>query len=117
MKIEERNEIIEKTKKDLTTKHQVLLLQIHCGGTGLNLQHMDRVVFTSPWWTAALMDQAVGRVMRIGQKNKVEIHHLKLKEGESMNIDDLIFSKVEQKRNLCNEVLASALNTVDLDDC
>jgi SNF2 family DNA or RNA helicase len=117
MKIEERNEIIEKTKKELTTKHQVLLLQIHCGGTGLNLQHMDRVVFTSPWWTAALMDQAVGRVMRIGQKNKVEIHHLKLKEGESMNIDDLIFSKVEQKRTLCNEVLASALNTMDLDDC
>ena len=107
MTLEQRSRMIENTYKS-SDKNQVLLLQIHCGGTGLNLQHMDRVVFMSPWWTAALMDQAVGRVQRIGQKNKVEVHHLKLKEGESMNIDDIIFAKVEMKRNLCNEVLDSA---------
>ena len=120
MDMTERNKVIENTKSELKTKHQVLLLQIHSGGTGLNLQHMDRVVFTSPWWTAALMDQAVGRIMRIGQKKTVEVHHLKLKEGESMNIDDLIFSKVEQKRSLCQEVLAGANRNLtysdDLDD-
>jgi hypothetical protein len=38
----------------------------------------------------------------------VEVHHLKLKEGESMNIDDIIFAKVEMKRSLCNEVLNAA---------
>ena len=108
MDMVERNNVVEDTKRELKSKHQVLLLQIHSGGTGLNLQHMDRVVFTSPWWTAALMDQAVGRIMRIGQKKTVEVHHLKLKEGESMNIDELIFSKVEQKRSLCQEVLAEA---------
>jgi SNF2 family DNA or RNA helicase len=108
LSVDARSKIIESTKADLKDKHQVLLLQIHSGGTGLNLQHMDRVIFTSPWWTAALMDQAVGRVMRIGQKKSVEIHHLKLKEGESMNIDELIFSKVEQKRSLCLEVLSMA---------
>ena len=115
MTIEQRMKVVEETHCPLGAKHQVLLLQIHCGGTGLNLQHMDRVVFTSPWWTAALMDQAVGRVMRIGQKKEVEIHHLKLKEGESMNIDDLIFSKVEMKRTLCNEVLAAANNSIELE--
>lgn len=108
MSQEARAEVVEKTKKPLKTKHHVLLLQIHSGGTGLNLQHMDRVVFTSPWWTAALMDQAVGRVMRIGQEKKVEVHHLKLKEGESFNIDELIFKKIEEKRILCEEVLAAA---------
>jgi SNF2 family DNA or RNA helicase len=112
LSIDARSKIIESTKMELEDKHQVLLLQIHSGGTGLNLQHMDRVVFTSPWWTAALMDQAVGRVMRIGQKKEVEIHHLKLKEGESMNIDELIFSKVEQKRSLCQEVLSMANNEI-----
>jgi SNF2 family DNA or RNA helicase len=112
LSVDARSKIIESTKADLKDKHQVLLLQIHSGGTGLNLQHMDRVVFTSPWWTAALMDQAVGRVMRIGQKKNVEIHHLKLKEGESMNIDELIFSKVEQKRSLCQEVLSMAKSDI-----
>ena len=101
---EKRNLVIEETKVPYK-KHQVLLLQIHCGGTGLNLQHMDRVVFLSPWWTAALMDQAVGRVQRIGQKKNVVIHHLRLKETESLNIDNMILEKVEFKRELCKEVL------------
>jgi SNF2 family DNA or RNA helicase len=114
--VDERSKIIESTKTPLKKKHQVLLLQIHSGGTGLNLQHMDRVIFTSPWWTAALMDQAVGRVMRIGQKKDVEIHHLKLKEGECMNIDELIFSKVEQKRSLCQEILFAANSSIDLEN-
>ena len=114
LSVDARSKIIESTKTDIKNKHHVLLLQIHSGGTGLNLQHMDRVVFTSPWWTAALMDQAVGRVMRIGQKKDVEIHHLKLKEGESMNIDELIFSKVEQKRSLCHEILMAANSSIDL---
>ncbi len=111
MSMEEREEVVQKTKDWVQSepmKHQVLLLQIHCGGTGLNLQHMDRVVFMSPWWTAALMDQAVGRVLRIGQKEKVRVHHLKLTEGESMNIDKLIFEKIETKRNLCQQMLEAA---------
>jgi SNF2 family DNA or RNA helicase len=109
MSLEQREAVVEKTKAfQEEGKHQILLLQIHCGGTGLNLQHMDRIIFMSPWWTAALMDQAVGRVMRIGQKKDVEVHHLRLKESESMNIDKLIFEKVEQKRDLCEELLAAA---------
>jgi SNF2 family DNA or RNA helicase len=101
---EKRNMVVEKTKLHYK-KHQVLLLQIQCGGTGLNLQHLDRVVFLSPWWTAALMDQAVGRVQRIGQKRKVIVHHLRLKETESINIDNMILEKVEFKRELCQEIL------------
>jgi SNF2 family DNA or RNA helicase len=95
-------------------KHVVFLAQIHCAGVGLNLQHMDRVIFTTPWWTAALMDQAVGRVQRLGQKNSVQIHHIHLAEEEtiSLNIDDFINERVEFKRNLCQQVLEAANHTI-----
>lgn len=97
-------------------RHTVFLVQILCGGTGLNLQHMDRVIFTSPWWTAALMDQAVGRVVRIGQQERVVIHHLRLAEEEAMNIDDFMNEKVEKKRELCKTVLNLASHITGYDD-
>ncbi len=91
-------------------QHTVMLVQMQSGGTGLNLQHMSRVIFTTPWWTAALMDQAAGRVLRIGQKNQVVIHHIHLREEDtaSLNIDDYINEKVETKRELCMALLDSA---------
>jgi SNF2 family DNA or RNA helicase len=91
-------------------RHVVILAQIHCAGTGLNLQHMDRVVFTSPWWTAALMDQAAGRVLRLGQTKKVAIHHVYLEEemNMSLNIDDYMNERVSAKRELCRELLEMA---------
>jgi SNF2 family DNA or RNA helicase len=96
------------------SKHVVFLAQIQCAGTGINLQHMDRVIFTTPWWTAALMDQAAGRVLRLGQKKKVVIHHVALKEEleYSLNIDDYINERVEHKRELCNLLLEAANHTI-----
>ena len=91
-------------------RHVVMLAQIQCAGTGVNLQHLDRVIFTTPWWTAALMDQAAGRVLRLGQKNQVVIHHVALEEEdtESINIDDYMNARVEMKRTLCNLLLDAA---------
>ncbi len=91
-------------------RHTILLAQLQSAGTGLNLQFMDRVVFTTPWWTAALMDQAVGRVLRIGQTKQVHIHSLMLAEEMevSLNIDDFINERVEKKRALCQSLLDAA---------
>jgi SNF2 family DNA or RNA helicase len=98
----------------LGPRHTVILAQIHCAGTGINLQHMDRVIFTTPWWTAALMDQAAGRVLRLGQTRRVVIHHLALEEEyeNSVNIDDYINERVEQKRSLCRSLLEAASHAV-----
>ena len=89
-------------------KLQVLLLQLQSGGVGLNLQHFSKVIFMSPWWTAALMDQAIGRAVRIGQKDKVEVSLLILKEEESMNIDETMLSKVEEKRSILHGIFLHA---------
>ena len=105
----EREEVIETSKEPLEgVQQEVLLAQLMSGGVGLNLQHFDRIVFMGPWWTAALMDQAIGRAVRIGQTKKVMVHHLVLKEEESTNIDMMMLERAEMKRDLCEEFLSFA---------
>lgn len=104
------------------SQQEVLLVQLQSGGVGLNLQHCDRIVFMGPWWTAALMDQAIGRAVRIGQNEQVEVHRLILKEEASMNIDRRMLDAADRKRDLCSRFLqlargpdASSDPTVDSD--
>ena len=89
-------------------RHDILLLQLQSGGVGLNLQHFTRVVFMSPWWTAALMDQAIGRAVRIGQTEQVQVTMLLLKEENSMNIDDAMIEKADAKRSLLENIFRHA---------
>ena len=105
----EKTEAIETSKEFLMGNQQeVLLVQLQSGGVGLNLQHCDRIVFMGPWWTAALMDQAIGRAVRIGQTEQVEVHHLVLREEASMNIDKKMLSAANTKRDLCDRFLEMA---------
>jgi SNF2 family DNA or RNA helicase len=119
MSAEQRTEAVEASEDAVASGkgHVVMLAQIQCAGVGLNLQHMDRVIFTTPWWTAALMDQAAGRVLRLGQTRQVEIHYIALEEEDesSLNIDDYMNERVEMKRTLCKDLLAAANHTVKTD--
>ena len=100
----QKDAVLESTKGTLPmedeARHEVLLLQLQSGGVGLNLQHFNKIIFMSPWWTSALMDQAVGRAVRIGQKDTVEVTLLVLKEEESMNIDETMLAKADEKRGM-----------------
>lgn len=105
----QKRDSLDKSKENLTgSEQEVLLVQLQSGGVGLNLQHCDRIVFMSPWWTAALMDQAIGRAIRIGQKEEVVVHRLVLKEEDTMNIDRKMMEAAERKRGLCEEFLGMA---------
>lgn len=92
-------------------KADVLLIQLKAGGVGLNLQEFDRIIFNSPWWTQAAIDQGVGRAVRIGQKNQVVVHKLLLKQEESAtirNIDIWMKNKASLKEKLNATVLGCA---------
>jgi len=84
-------------------KQDVFLIQLKAGSTGLNLQHYDRIIFVSPWWTPAEMEQARGRAVRIGQRNVVRIYLLHLKAEDTFNIDKFIMDKVVVKKGLADE--------------
>lgn len=108
---QERTDILRDTHKPLE-KHQVLLIQLQAGGVGLNLQHFSRIIFSGPWWTSALMEQAIGRAVRIGQKEQVMVHHVVLREEEGLNIDRLMRNKAEEKGALCKTILEAANRTI-----
>ena len=64
------------------------------------------------------MDQAIGRVQRIGQAKKVQIHYLVLEEEEeqSRNIDRYMYKKVVQKKEICESFLRSASHFLERED-
>jgi SNF2 family DNA or RNA helicase len=102
----ERGEVLSASKK--TTETTVMLLQLQAGGVGLNLQEYDRIIFVSPWWTSALMDQAIARAVRMGQKDVVKVYHLRLaaEHQSAINIDNLINAKAEEKRKMLEKLFA-----------
>jgi SNF2 family DNA or RNA helicase len=106
MNQKERADVLAKSKK--TTETTVLLLQLQAGGVGLNLQEYDRIIFVSPWWTSALMDQAIARAVRMGQTQIVKVYHLRLaaENANSINIDELINAKAEEKRKMLEKLFA-----------
>ena len=119
--IEEKNILIyngsmTKDERDATLKYSkesmeektVMLIQLQAGGVGLNLQEYDRIIFMSPWWTSALMDQAVARAVRMGQAEVVKVYHLKLavEEKNSVNIDRLVNGKAEEKREMLEKLFS-----------
>ena len=106
----EKDEVIERSHDVIEEygKNDILLVQLQSGGVGLNLQHFTQVVFMSPWWTSALMDQAIGRAVRIGQKEQVEVTLFVLKEEDSLNIDEKMLEKAREKKELLVTVFKSA---------
>lgn len=107
----ERTAVLQKSKE--TTETTVLLLQLQAGGVGLNLQEYDRIIFMSPWWTAALMDQAIARAVRMGQTQVVKVYHLRLaaENDSTINIDTMVNATAEAKRQLLDRLFQLCCNT------
>ena len=108
-----REEVLKATHVPLpdSSMTDVILIQLQSGGTGLNLQHFDRIIFTGPWWTRALMEQAIGRAVRIGQTQTVEIYNFVLMEEEGINIDSKMKACADEKGDLCKTILQMACRT------
>jgi SNF2 family DNA or RNA helicase len=109
----QRTAILARSKE--TTEKTVMLLQLQAGGVGLNLQEYDRVIFVSPWWTSALMDQAVARAVRMGQTEVVKVYHLRLKaeKDECVAIDRLVNAKAEEKRKMLEKLFQVCASNTD----
>lgn len=58
----------------------VVVVQIGAGGCGLNLQFCTRILFLSKHWNPAVVHQAVGRAVRIGQTQVVSVHFFQISD-------------------------------------
>ena len=82
-----------------------MVVQIVSGGAGLNLQFCERIHFLSQHWNPAVVHQAVGRAVRIGQKAVVQVHMYRIVDDVMDNIDRLMvqkhLSKIEGAKEIC----------------
>ncbi len=86
-------------------KAVVMVVQIVSGGVGLNLQFCQRVLFLSQHWNPAVVHQAVGRAVRIGQKGVVSVFMYRVVDDVMDNLDlrmsDIHAGKIGVARELC----------------
>lgn len=73
--------------------HQIFILSLKAGGTGLNLTAAANVIHYDLWWNPAVESQATDRAYRIGQKNNVMVYRLINKNTLEERIDEMIQSK------------------------
>jgi DNA repair protein RAD5 len=72
----------------------VLLLSLETSTAGLNLVHANHVIFAhalvsgGATWQKKLVDQAVGRVNRLGQDKQVEVHWFITEDTDEQHVYD-----------------------------
>jgi len=81
----------------------VFVIQIKCGGVGLNLQEASRVYITHPAWNPATELQAIARAHRTGQTRKVVVK--KLIYVFETSIEQAIVDLQIRKAAVCAKVL------------
>lgn len=109
LSLRERSAVLQRATH---TPDCILLIQLQCGGVGLNLQQFDRCVFISPWWTSAMTNQAIARCVRIGQSSVVRVYFLTLFEETSLNIDQFISHKATHKSLMLSQLFQLVCSTV-----
>jgi DNA repair protein RAD5 len=80
----------------------VLLVSMKAGGVGLNLVAARSVFIADPWWNAAVEDQCVSRIHRIGQTaSKVRVRKFYVANSVEQRIVEL----QNRKKCMASEVL------------
>ena len=71
-----------------------LLFASDAGGVGLNLQHASNCVINLELpWNPAVLEQRIGRIYRLGQKQPIDVYNLVSEEGIESRIAGLVGSK------------------------
>jgi SNF2 family DNA or RNA helicase len=100
-------------------KPVVVVVQIVSGGCGLNLQFCKRILFLSQHWNPAVVHQAVGRAVRIGQKAVVQVHFFSIVDEVAENLDRRMTAlhgeKIESARSVC-ESLYEGFHVVEVEE-
>ncbi|GFY84449.1 RING-finger, DEAD-like helicase, PHD and SNF2 domain-containing protein [Actinidia rufa] len=88
-----------------TKSVQVLLLLIQHGANGLNLLEAQHVILVEPLLNPAAEAQAIGRVHRIGQKNKTLVHRFIVKN----TVEESIY-KLNRSRSTSSYISGNTKN-------
>jgi SNF2 family DNA or RNA helicase len=104
LSIDERSDIVQQFSKNDV---QVLIIQIHTGAVGFNLQCANNIHITSPMWNPALQHQVIGRAHRNGQTKPVNvyIYAMSSSNANEVYIEQYILRLQQRKREMISDVL------------
>ncbi|GAA5997106.1 hypothetical protein JCM5350_005383 [Sporobolomyces pararoseus] len=85
----------------------VMLLSLKAGALGLNLTIASQVVLMDPWWQPAIEQQAIDRVNRIGQTQKVRVFQIVAED----TVEDKVLEIQASKEKLIAEAFSGNRGT------
>ncbi|KAF8557658.1 hypothetical protein OG21DRAFT_1482121 [Imleria badia] len=85
MDMKKRSAAIAEFKQN-ERKPKILIVSLKAGGVGLNLTCANHVFMMDCWWNAAIENQAIDRVHRIGQERTVYVKHFIIENTIEGNI-------------------------------
>ena len=103
----QRNKIIEEYKNQDEIK---FLICSDCLSFGANLQFCSNMIHFNLNFTGAGMKQRTGRIIRRGQKSKVNIYMLIMKK----TLEDNIYSKINKRVKSADDILTFSLKSRDI---
>lgn len=101
-----RGELIRDFQNNSNTK--VFVINPKAGGTGITLTAADTAIFYSKDYSLEAYLQAMARIHRIGQKNKVTYIHI-LAKG---TVDEAVTERLNNKQDLANLVVDDLKNLI-----
>lgn len=91
--IEERRKQVEKFRQDCS-----IMLATDAGGESINLQFCNQMINYDIPWNPNKLEQRMGRIHRIGQKNEVFIFNLVARNTREGDVLNTLLQKLERMR-------------------
>ncbi len=104
MSLKKRTKILDNLKK---CDNFVFILTYKIGSSGLNIQEADTIITVDYDWNTCTTNQAIARVLRQGQKQNVNIHHIYSNSG----VENAIFQKQLEKTSVREQLMTGPAKT------
>jgi SNF2 family DNA or RNA helicase len=99
--------------KELFQNHAQVLIATEAGGEGINLQFCNHMINYDLPWNPMRLEQRIGRIHRLGQKNDVHIYNLATKHTIEEHILTLLYEKIHLFERVIGE-LDDILTRIDM---
>ncbi len=81
--------------RQLFENHAQVLIATEAGGEGINLQFCSHIINYDLPWNPMRIEQRIGRIHRLGQKNDVHIYNFAVADTIEQHILTLLYEKID----------------------
>jgi len=99
----------------LFSQDRQVLIATEAGGEGINLQFCHHIINYDLPWNPMRLEQRIGRIHRVGQKNHMHIYNFAIEQTMEEHIVTLLYNKLAIFENIIGK-LDKILATLDIDN-